>query len=547
MQIVDILVLATVALVLLGGLVALALGHRAWSIGTVVAGFLVLLSAAAFLALGARIAARDRAWKGEVATLEAQLAKAEHDRAAGPGAAGWQEGPDSLRRLRERRDRWRRGRDRIDTWRGRVWEGASFRPPKDDASPGIVALAPIEPRPAAAPDAAPDAKAADPPAPTSPIGKGALVFLFDAAPFEDGGAYLGEFRVTDTTFDAAEKRWVLSVVPTAPRDAYDARVLAEPHEAVTVFEDLPVDRWLAFYRSPGPEAAPDEGVRPEAVKEDADKVRGLLESSPEVKELVARFVETFRQHEADVPKDAWEDAVQEAAAEPGTLWAEVTFTKSHSFPNGAAAAPGPAETPGEPPADAAPSEEPGAEAAPESAPASEPVPGGAYAPGSRATFDLQTAIDLRDAAVATIDRVFRRRPLTDAMTLLHGHGAGDPAVGAIGGTPLLRQLLQDEIAALERSNERLRTARAAALANTEDERRVAGELEQDLASWRRDVEAAGALAAALERELAATGRRLSAAEEAIVRRGRDLAAAVDTLAREIDRVAPPPERRAARP
>jgi hypothetical protein len=42
-------------------------------------------------------------------------------------------------------------------------------------------------------------------------------------------------------------------------------------------------------------------------------------------------------------------------------------------------------------------------------------------------------------------------------------------------------------------------------------------------------------------------RALQAAEAAIVGNGRELTTAMDRLAREIDLMAPPPERRAARP
>lgn len=507
MQIVDILVLATVALVLLGGLVALGVGHRRWSIGTVVAGFLVLLSAAAFLYLAARVAARDRAWKRKVDDYQSRLAQAEFDRGPDPRAAGWQEGANSLARLRQRRDRWRRGLERIDTWRGRVWQGASFQPPSDDAATGRIELAA-------------EANTEDSP----PIGTGSLVFLFDSQPFQEGGAYIGEFLVESTAYDQATKRHVLTVRQTAPRDDYDRKVLAEPHDSVIVFEDLPVDRWLAFYRSPDV-TADDTGVLPEAVKGDADQVREIFESSAEVKHLVDRFVETFAQHEEDVPKDEWGPAERQAAEQPGTLWAEVTFTKAHSL--GADDAPPPAAE-----ADGAAPPEPG------------PEPD--FAPGDRAEFDLQTAVELRDRDDAvTIERVFRRRPLTDPMMLLHGGKAADG--DATTGTPALLRLVRDEITALERSNEQLRRAREAAVANTADERKVAGELEQDLRSWRRDVGAATDLAAALERELARVARALQEAEAAIVGQGRELTAALERLAGEIDRVAPPPERRAARP
>lgn len=494
MQIGHILLLAALTLVILGGLVSLGMGHRRWSIGTVVAGFLVLVAAAAYLYLGARLAVRDRDWRTRIKKYQNDIARVRDDQT--PDAAGRYTppggGPQSLERLREDRDRWQRGLDRVETWHGRVWRNASFQPPRDEATPGRVELAA-------------EANAED----TPPIGVGSHVFLFDTIPFEDGGSYIGEFLVQAQGFDQATKRHSLTVVQTNPRDEYDQRVLARAHDSVMVFEDLPVDRWLAFYRSRRPAAG---APLPEPAKEDAEKVRGQLGS------LVEDFVKSFEQHEEDLPKDEWAAAEAEAAELPGTLWAEVEFTKPHSF--GAA--------------DEA--------AAPEEGPKRD------FEPGDRVEFDLQTAIGLRDSdGAVTIERVFKRRQLTDALTLLHGSlapvGDGIRADGA----PTLMRMLQDEIAALDRSQKRLQAAQAAADANTKDDLDVARQLEQDLASWRRDSAAAADLVTGFERERDRTQSALEAAEKAIVASGRELTAAMERMTREIDRVAPPPDRRAAQP
>ena len=518
MQTGEIALLAVVFLVLLGGLVSLGMGHRRWSIGTVVAGFLVLLAAATYLYYAAQLAHRERAWARKVADYRLKIAKAADDQvpdAAGDlGPAGG--GPESLDRLRDKRDRWRRGLDRVDTWRDRHWDNASFQPPKDDASPGRVELAP-------------EGNAEDSP----PIGVGSHVFIFDTAPLKEGGAYLGEFLVQATAYDEASKRHVLTVVQTSPRDAYDTRVLGAAHDSVVVYETLPVDRWLAFYTSRERTVEGTDAVQPD--KQDPDKIRDVLESAPEIGALVQQFVETFRQHEEDVPRDEWEGVATEAADKPGTVWAEVEFTKPHSFR-----------------ADGAP-------------PAAEEGPKQDFEPGERTEFDLQTARDLQDdRGVVTIRRVFRRRPLTDALTLLHG-SQGDPLKPrgendtGVESTATLLSILRDEIAALEKSNARLRASIDAATANTDDETKVVQELRRDLTGkdaagrdveenhWRHDVDEADRLAAAFQRELDVTIRALREAEAAIVERGRELTALTTRLAREIDRVAPPPERRAAKP
>ncbi|MFM7107165.1 MAG: hypothetical protein ACKOZU_00910 [Planctomycetaceae bacterium] len=500
MQTGEIILLAVVFLVLLGGLVSLGVGHRRWSIGTVVAGFLVLLSAVTFLYLAAQLADRERAWARKVDDYRLKIAKMVDDqsldanRVLGPAGGG----PESLERLRAKRERWRRGLVRVDNWRDRHWDNASFQPPKDDASTGRVELAA-------------EGNTEDSP----PIGEGSHVFLFDAAPFEEGGAYLGEFLVKSTAYDQASKRHVLTVVQTSPRDAYDTQVLRVPHDSVVVYETLPVDRWLAFYRSREQRVDGTDAVRPD--KQDPDKVRDVLESSPAVGALVEQFVETFRQHEEDVPKDEWEAATQEAADRPGTLWADVVFTKPHSFRDDGAA----------PAADEGPKQD--------------------FEPGDRTEFDLQTASNLQDdRGVVTIERVFRRRPLTDALTLLHG-AQGQPDDAGVEGTATLLKMLQDELDALERSNVRLAASLAAARANEKEDRDVAGQLERDLKLWQRDSQAAAALAGGFERERDRTNASLRASEAAIVERGRELTALMTRLAREIDRESPPPERRAARP
>jgi hypothetical protein len=220
----------------------------------------------------------------------------------------------------------------------------------------------------------------------------------------------------------------------------------------------------------------------------------------------------------------------EATDKPGTVWAEVEFTKPHSFRADGAA----------PAADGGPKQD--------------------FEPGERMEFDLQTARDLEDdRGVAAIRRVFRRRPLTDALTLLHGARAPGGDGVAVEGTATLLSILRAELAALERSNSRLEASTKAAQANTEDEMKVVNELRRDLTGtdaagkvvdanhWRHDVEEAERLAAAFQRELDATTRALRSAEAAIVERGRELTALTTRLAREIDRVAPPPDRRAAKP
>lgn len=507
----DYLVLALVGLILLGGLVALGLGHARWNWGTVAAGLLVLLTAGGYLYLVTRLAARERAWAKAITRYETDLARARDALQPSPdGRLVAIDGQIPLTALRRERDRWRRAFDRSRDWQGRVWPGASFAPPQEPGGTGTVELPP-------------DGNAAE----TPPFGVGSVLFLVDDADLDEGGRYLGQFRVTGTEFRG--NRHVLSVVETAARDGYDARVLAGDHPAVTVYEDLPVDRWLAFYRTPGGRDAAAEGILPQAVKADVEIVAQTLESGDlpagdgdagqggagrgddrgAVKRLVEAFVETFTQHEEKVPEESWDDAAAKLAAgavAPGTFWAEVEFTAPHEFAEG------------------------GDEAK------------RSYVEGERAEFDLGTALDLRDQLQkAKIVGLVYRRPLVDAVTLLHGDRVPAQAdTIAVDGAAALMRALRQEKADLEAVITRLERTLGGVNDTLAATTTVAGELTADLEKWERDVAAAERLAERFQTAVSRTREEGDAARIAVVNLGRDLVRMNATLAAEIDRVAPPP-------
>jgi hypothetical protein len=503
MAVSEILVLGLVALVLLGGLVALGIGHRRWSWGTVIAAFLVLLSAATYMYLAARLAARELAWKTAIARYETDIARVRDAlRPDRDGGFTPIEGERSIASLNAERDRWRHGLDRVDTWRTRAWEGATFRPPADDAGTGRLTLAA-------------EGNAEN----ESPIGVGARVFLFDSTPFEDGGRYIGEFVVREAAFDAAAKRHVLTVAQTAPRDGYDTQAFARDYESVTVFESLPVDRWLAFYRSRKPAEATDAGGSLPDTEKAEDRVEQVLAPSDEVAALVRRFVDTFKTHDQPVPEEEWDAAAASLrpgpdgsppASQPGTYWAEVEFDDSHAFPAPAGTGDEEGSTPRE------------------------------YEAGDRAEFDLETALDLRDVAKKSrIVRVFRRRPLSDAATALYGARIDAGAAGIqVEGLAGLMRGLRLELAELARSEERLRLARETAEGERSKTAAVGDGMAADLKSWREDAQAATRIAEAFAAEVQAARRARQAAEERVVSLGRELREAVGRLTAEVERVAP---------
>ena len=136
-----------IALVLLVGLVAFGVGHKRWSWGTLIAAFLVLLTAVGYLYLASRFAAYEWSWARFVRSKQVQLAKVRDalvpDAAAGGRLRPVAGEPEDLAtrpiaELVKERERWQRALDRIDTWRGRSWTKASFTPPKADGGTGTL-------------------------------------------------------------------------------------------------------------------------------------------------------------------------------------------------------------------------------------------------------------------------------------------------------------------------------------------------------------------------------------------------------------------------
>lgn len=541
----NIVVAAIIGLVLLAGLLTLAFGHRGWSWGTVAAAILALLAAGGYAYLAARIAERDRTWKQVVRKYESDVLR-ERD-AKSLGADGRpQPMPDgkSLAQLAAEESRWRRALERVDTWRGRAWREASFAPPKD-GEPGTILLAEQEavaapaeaeaappPPPAAAEGEAPadgaapaeaaapaaaEPAAAEPPRPRGgsavPLAAGAEVSVFDDAPLEEGGRFLGIFRVVAAEFDAAAKRTTLKILPIAPPDEADLRAWSKDYEPVTVYEDLPVDRWMAFYRMPGRAAADAAG----------EDLLDPAKSEPE--ELLARLErlkEEFTRHETEVEGDPAEVAAKLAAEkpQPGRYWAVVEFAADHTL------------------------EEPVVQRiiellAPEID--DENMIKKNFSEGESAEFDLQTALDLGETV--KIVKVLDRRPLSDAFTMLLGGtlpgGAGPLRAD---GLATLRRRLEADLAALERSKEQL----ASALTNVGGQQTLVEQdreaLQADLRQWKLDVEAAEKTAAAFEARLQRLSGSLAATVDAIGKLGRELTAGVGRLTEEIDRQAPAPAR-----
>jgi|694.fasta_scaffold26511_8 hypothetical protein len=479
----EIVLLALIPLVLLAGLVLFAFGTKGWHWGTVTAAILVLLVAAGYTFLAGMLAERERAWRAFVADYQAKLAS-ERD-ALVPGSEGRLVPDDdrkSLAVLAQDRARWKRVLERIETWRGRHWDKAAFVPPvvaaDGSVTAGRVTIEDVD---------------------KLTINAGADLYLFDTAQIEENGRFLGAFTVAAVDGNA------LSVVPALPPTAADTALWQAGREEVTVYEDLPVDRWMAFHRTvPAAEAADGSPAAPEQRKADPEEMLKHLES--ELAEV--------RQHAEPVAEEEWPKLVEglkNRSILPGTYWATVEFKESHSLPK----------------AGGEPTE---------------------FEAGQTASFDLETARKLADDGAATIVAVERRRPLADAQTALRGsdyqlagEGADRPTI-RIEGVAFIRRMLEADIAATTATTDKMKAAKASADNQLQLQTQEAGDLDDDLTKWRTDAESAERVAARFETRVTDAGTELAAVETAIVELGRELAGASALLVGAIDERAPAPVR-----
>jgi hypothetical protein len=295
------------------------------------------------------------------------------------------------------------------------------------------------------------------------------------------------------------------VVPALPPTAADTALWQAGREEVTVYEDLPVDRWMAFHRTvPAAEAADGSPAAPEQRKADPEDMLKHLES--ELAEV--------RQHAEPVAEEEWPKLVEglkNRSILPGTYWATVEFKESHSLPK----------------AGGEPTE---------------------FEAGQTASFDLETARKLADDGAATIVAVERRRPLADAQTALRGsdyqlagEGADRPTI-RIEGVAFIRRMLEADIAATTATTDKMKAAKASADKQLQLQTQEAGDLDDDLTKWRTDAESAERVAARFETRVTDAGTELAAVETAIVELGRELAGASALLVGAIDERAPAPVR-----
>ncbi|MFM7035322.1 MAG: hypothetical protein ACKOYJ_09130 [Planctomycetia bacterium] len=467
METIPLVLLALVTLVALAGVIAFGVGHKGWNWGTVAAAILLLLSAAGFVYLVARVGERERIWRTKVRDLEASIAK-ERDAARLTETGELEPIPNepSIADLEDQRNRWSRALERVETWHGRFWPKGAFRPPQGN-QPGQIRFA----MPAgAAPNANPF------------INPGAQLFLFDDEPADNGGRFLGIFRVREAATD--QGALVLSLDPAAPPGAGQAARWRQEYDNVRAFESLPVDRWLAFYRMPrkGDAADEDSSAMPRP-KKDESQAKALLE------ELEKQFAD-FEHHARSEPKDEWESLSQDGAPSQGSYWAAVTFKAAHAMTTREA---------GRDPKTIQ------------------------FEKGDTADIELSAARGLADEGVVEIRDVVYRRPLADAETALQG--AMVPVSGEstfnVRGAFTIRSVLEDEIARAKQAINDLQAATKHMQNSTVMLEKEKDELREDRTRWGRDVTGADSVVGGIKKRLDRTSLALDEAWKAVIELGRE--------------------------
>jgi hypothetical protein len=574
MQLIPLIILGLVFLV---GAVALAIGHKGWSWGSVAAAWLVLLTALGACFLVAMLGQREREWRNVVGAYQTAIAR---EREALVPAGGTNLRPDPAAKpiagLEDERERWERVRDRIDTWRGRHWDDAQFVPPTADR-PGTITVTGLE---------------------NTTINPGAELYVFDATPIEQGGRFLGAYRV-----DTVDKN-VFGISNVTVPDAADLKALSQPRDGkVVVYEDLPIDRSLAFYRTPVPAQPGAEGAgEGTAVPAAADGMLAPSKSDPEAMlRHLERKLEEIRLHDTVIGGAApaptpdpgaadgatGEGATDAAAAAdgvaPGTArpvadptdsetpplgvrWARVVFNKpfDYTWPDGSASSFAAGELlPSIPAEQVALLRERGADFT-----SSWSIPPGLYwanvefkqthsfpraqaeplefDAGRTALFDLETAKALEKEGIVSIQSVIFRRPLADGNVALRGSGAfqadGRSLPVDVNGLVVIRRILEEDKRSIDASIGQLSSATKSTREEIALREREKGELEADLTHWRVDVQAAGRTAQRFASRLEAVRTTLSGAENSVVDLGRELTDAMATLTEAIDQSAPVPSR-----
>jgi hypothetical protein len=552
---------AILMVVLLAGMVTVSLGWKKWHPATIVAAWLLLIAAGGFVVLASMRAEREAAWTELVRRYEAGTRRLVD--AVAPGEDGLYKpvgqaeldnlSACSLETLEQSRDAWRRVLEQVDSWRGRSWPNSTFSPP-DAENPGLLAIdMPVDPT----------------------ISEGAILYVFDQLPEDDvpvdgtAEGFVGAFRVEKVEGKEVSIR-PLHDNPDNPLLAQDRERWNRPHDLVTVYESLPVDRrefrtrvkrtlvpsadlTVASLPIDGEDAAAEDPDQA-GVGSDGPGIPSAPDSDPPPPPDVRWAFVTFDQDYVWKPEDEPEGApgvafqandefpefpareVARLLAEgvkfryrwqlpPGVYWADVTLAEDWSPPG---------------------------EKDPDGSPITHPS-------GSTIRIPLDAAWALEAAGRAKIEDRLRMRPLADGSTILDGIPEVNwgSVLVTLNRDPELRVAIQrsegklenadaeglNRIAVsvgrsiddLQRLRERLEMADGVAKRRRDDLREIEKTVREELASWQQDSEDADAIREALRLRVEQTDAALRAAESEVSSLAETYRRALRLVATEIGR------------
>jgi hypothetical protein len=526
---------AILVVLLLAGLVTVSLGWKRWHPATIAAGWLLLLAAGAFVVLASMRAEREAAWAELVRRYEASTLRLEE--ALTRGDAGFYKsvgeptidslGTCSLDTLVRSRNAWRRVLTLVESWKGRSWPNTTFSPP-DGENPGLLAIdLPNDPD----------------------IAAGAILYVFDQAPegFEGSadeaeGGFVGAFRVEKVEGKEVSIR-PLHDTPDNPLLTQDRERWNRPHDLVTVYESLPVDRRAVGTRvervlepsldlstgrsvSRGETAEATEGDPEVPASPDSDQPPGDVrwasvtfdedtlwepENGPAVAFKANDTFPEFPAAEVVRLKAAGVKLRHRWLLPPGVYWAKVTLKQAWRGDEG------------------------------RKGPDGEPI---AHAAGSRLEIPLEMAWNLEADGILSIDERIRRRPLADGATALDGA----PSI-AVGKSTFVEKADAEGInriaVSLRRDSDRweglrreLEHADAEAQKRREFLKTRRDTIERELAAWKQDAEDAEAMQETLQTREERADSQLQESQSRVTTLSESYRTALQRIAEEIQRRRP---------
>jgi len=199
---------AVVGVILLVGLIALFLSATVWRVPMILVVFCVMAAGLTFFYLSARTLKTHAAWRKDIATFETRFDEAEKKNKE------LADGPQGVREIKADLKIAMAGR-------GNIWRGATATTLDPGTNTLTVTLGADET--------------------TAPPEVNHAIFAFDEAPVDQGGAYVGEFLVTEV---AAR---TVTLTPQAGMTEEQLGVLEErPRGTWILFEVMPYDRHDLF-------------------------------------------------------------------------------------------------------------------------------------------------------------------------------------------------------------------------------------------------------------------------------------------------------------